>query len=141
MTVSATSTSVTIAREKAVEDGKNPRSNFAQVVYICYPINFRKKFILALLDLGSKINAVYPIFTKKLGLSIRPIDVGAQKIDDSMLDTYGMVIAVFLMTDKANRVRFFKDTFLVANVGPEVVFWILFLILSSTNVDFLDRKL
>ena len=42
------------------------------------------------------------------------------------------------MTDKANRVRFFEETFLVANVSPEVVFRILFLTLSGADVDFLN---
>ena len=31
------------------------------------------------------------------------------------------------MTDKANRVRFFEKTFLVANISPEVVLGMLFL--------------
>ena len=30
-------------------------------------------------------------------------DVGAQKIDDTTLYTYGIVVADFLMTDKANQ--------------------------------------
>ena len=30
-------------------------------------------------------------------------DVGAQKIDGTTLDTYGMVVTAFLVTDKANR--------------------------------------
>ena len=40
-----------------------------------------------------------------------------------------------------NRVRFFEKTFLVDNISPEVVLRIPFLILSSANIDFLDRKL
>ena len=35
-------------------------------------------------------------------------DVRAQKTDGTTLDTYGMVVAAFLVTDKANRVRFFE---------------------------------
>ena len=58
-----------------------------------------------------------------------------------MLDTYKIVVAVFLMTDKANEVRFFKKTFLVANVSPKIVLRILFLTLNIANVDFLDWKL
>ena len=45
------------------------------------------------------------------------------------------------MTDKANQVRFFEETFLVANVSPEVVFGRHFLTLSSANIDFLNREL
>ena len=40
------------------------------------------------------------------------------------------------MVDKANQVRFFEETFLVANVSPEVVFGMPFLNLSGVNVDF-----
>ena len=45
------------------------------------------------------------------------------------------------MKDKANRVRFFEETFLVANVSPEVVLGMLFLTLSIADVDSLDREL
>ena len=55
-----------------------------------------------------------------------------------MLDINGMVVAAFLLTDKANRVRFFEKTFLMANVSLEVVFGILFLTLRSVDIDFLD---
>ena len=51
-----------------------------------------------------------------------------------------MVVA-FSVTDKANRVRFFEETFLVANVSPEVVLEISFLTLSSADIDFLGREL
>ena len=36
-----------------------------------------------------------PVFATKLGLSICPIDIGAQKIDGSALKTYDMAIARF----------------------------------------------
>ena len=45
------------------------------------------------------------------------------------------------MEDKANRVRFFKETFLVANINPKVVLGKLFLTLSGADVDFLGREL
>ena len=94
-----------------------------------------------MIDSGSEVNAIHLTFIKELGLPIRPTYVGAQKIDGSMLDTYGMVVAAFSVTDKANQVRFFEKTFLVANVSPEVVFGMLFLNLSSADVDFLDQDL
>ena len=115
--------------------------NLVQVLCLRYPINCEKKSVLALFDLGSEINMVYPAFAKELGLPIGPTDVGVQKIDGILLNTYEMVIAAFLVKDKANRVRFFEETFLVANVSPEIVLEMLFLILSYANVDFLGRKL
>ena len=58
-----------------------------------------------------------------------------------MLDTYGMVVAAFSVEDKANQVKFLKETFLVANVSPEVVLGRSFLTLSGANVDFSGREL
>ena len=58
-----------------------------------------------------------------------------------MLDTHGIIIAAFSVEDKVNRVRFFEETFLVANVSPKVVLEMLFLTLSGTDVDFLGREL
>ena len=89
----------------------------------------------------SEVNAIHPTFAKQLSLSIRPTDVGAQKIDGTTLDTHGMVVAAFLVVDKANRVRFFEETFLVANVSSEIVFGMLFLTLSGADVDFLGWEL
>ena len=74
-------------------------------------------------------------------LSIRPTDVGAQKINGIILNTYGMVVAAFSVVDKANRVRFFEETFLVANVSPEVVLGMPFLTLSNADVDFSSQDL
>ena len=139
VTVLATSTPVTVAREEEVDE--NLGANLARVPCICYPINFRKKSVSALLDSGSKVNVVYPAFAKKLGLPIRLTDVGAQKIDGTTLETYGIVVAAFSVEDKASRVRFFEETFLVANVSPEVVLEMPFLSLSSADVDFLRREL
>ena len=90
-----------------------------------------------MINSGSEVNAIHPSFVKQLGLPIKPTDVRAQKIDGTMLDTYGIVVAAFLVVDKANRVRFFEETFLVANVSPEVVLGMLFLTLSGANIDFL----
>ena len=141
LTALATSTLVTVAREEAVEDGKNPRSQLARVLYIQYLINIKKKFMLVFFDWSSKVNAIYLTFAKELGLFIRPTDVGAQKIDDTMLDTYEIVIVAFSMKDKANQIRFLEETFLMANVSPEIVFKMPFFILGDADIDFLGREL
>ena len=47
-----------------------------------------------------------------------------------------MVAAAFSVEDKANQVRFFEETFLMANVSPEVVLGMLFLTLSGADVGF-----
>ena len=118
VSVSTTSTAVTGTRGEAVETtevvesteadknrevskGKYPE-NLAQVLCIRYPINFRKKPVMALLALGSKVNSFYPVFAKELGLFIRPTDIGVHKIDGIMFDTYEMVVIGFLLENKAN---------------------------------------
>ena len=90
----------------------------------------------ALIDSKSEVNAMHPSFAKQLGLAIRLIDVRAQKIDSTTLDTHGMVVAAFSMMDKVNWVRFFEETFLVANVSLEVVLGMSFLTLSDADIDF-----
>ena len=52
-----------------------------------------------------------------------------------------MVVAAFLMKDKANQVKFFEESFLIANISPEVVHGMPFLTLSGADVNFLGRKL
>ena len=109
-----------------------------------YPVQFKgmsKAQGQALIDSGSEINTIHPTFAKQLGLPIEPTDVGAQIINGTTLDTYGMVVAAFSVEDKANRVRFFEETFLVANVSPEVVLGMPFLTLSGADVDFSGREL
>ena len=126
---------MTGAREKALES----------VPYIYYPIRFRKILdktqMQALIDLGSEVNIIHPCFVKQLGLSIRLIDIGAQKIVGTTLDIYRMVVIAFLVVDKTNQIRFFEETFLIANISPKVVLGMLFLTLSDTSVDFSGQEL
>ena len=134
ISVLATSTSTTGAREEALE----------RVPCIHYPVQFKNTSetqVQVLIDSRSEINAIHLTFAKQLGLPIRPIDVRAQKIDSITLDTYGIVVAVFSVEDKANQVRFFEETFLVANISPEVVLGILSLILNGADIDFSGREL
>ena len=58
-----------------------------------------------------------PAYTKKLGLLVMKTDVGAQKIDGSRLETFGMDIAGFSLHDKLGMVRFFQETFLLLVLG------------------------
>ena len=164
MSVSTTSTPLTGTREEAVEGAKSIETadadetakvskdseesegeypNLTQVPCIWYPITLRKKSmsVSALFDLGSEFNAIHPSLAWELGLPIRPTDVGAQKIDGIMLDTFRMVVTAFSVTDKASWVKFFEETFLVANVSLEIVFGMFFLTLSGADVNFLGRKL
>ena len=147
MLVSMTSTSVT---ENSEEATLVSAKELERVLCIQYPIAFPHGItqdglalgpILALLDSGSEVNAMHPAFAEKLGLVVRTTNVGAQKIDGTTLEIYGMVVAAFLVTDQADRVRFFEEIFLVANISPDVVLGMSFLTLSGADVDFPKRKL
>lgn len=72
---------------------------------------------------------------------MKPKDVRAQKFDGTMLDTYGIIVITFLVIDKKNEVRFFKRTFLLANVSPKVVFQMFFVTSSDANINSLRQKL
>ena len=97
--------------------------------------------MLTLLDLGSKVNLIYPIFAEKLGFMVQTINICAQKIDGTIFETYGLVVADFSITDQADRIKFFEETFLVANISLDVVLGMRFFILNNVDVDFLKRKL
>ena len=156
MTASVIYILVTKTKKKAVDTAKTIRAdkngkkskseyleNLIQFLCIWYPITFRKKFMLMLVlfDTNSEINAIHSIFAQELGLFIKPTDVRALKIDSSILDNFGIIVVVFLVTDKTNQIKFFKEIFLVANVSLEVVLGMFFLTLSCTDVDFLDWEL
>ena len=85
---------------------------------------------------GSEVNAMSPAYAKKLSLKTRKTNVGAQKIDSSALEIFGMVIADFQVEDKGGRPRFFQETFLVADTKFEVVLGMPFLKSSNANVAF-----
>ena len=119
-----------------------------QVSSIRYPVRFgqkndkdKNKDIRALIDLGSEVNIMHPTYATKLGLRARKIDVGAQKIDGSHLHTFGIVIADYLVKDKLGKVRFFQETFLLANIGLEVVLEMLFLTVNKADIWFVEREL
>ena len=52
-----------------------------------------------------------------------------------------MVVAVFSVIDQIDSIKFFEETFLVANVSPDMIFGKSFLSLSGANVDFPKREL
>ena len=75
---------------------------------IHYLVQFRKdkETIWALIDSNNEVYAMTPAYAKKLGLRTWKTDVRAQKIDESSLDTFVIVIADFQILDKQNRIRF-----------------------------------
>ena len=84
---------------------------------------------------------MHPAYVEKLGFVVQIINISAKKINGTIFEIYEMMVTAFLVTDQADKVRFFEKTFLVANFSPNVVLGIFFLILSGADVDFLKREL
>ncbi len=80
-------------------------------------------------------------FAFQLGPKIRKTNIRAQKIDGTILETYGIVVSIFSVLDKDGRERFFEKSFLLANVKPDIVFGISFLTMSNADIDFQVRDL
>ena len=131
VSVLATSSSVT-------EASKEEHMTLGRVLCVHYPLRFWKDTadVRALIDSGSEVNAMTPAYASKLGLRVRHTDVEAQKIDGSILQTFGMVLANFQVKDKLRRTRFFQETFLLADIIAEVVLDMPFLTFSNANVQF-----
>lgn len=135
---------MTEASAKVIVASEGPKTiSLQRVPCIWYLVQFQKdqKKIQALINSGSEVNAMTPIYAAKLGLTIWKTNVGAQKIDGLTLVTYGMVIAGFSLQDKLGRVWFFEKTFLLADISREVVLGMLFLTLSNANVNFSGQEL
>lgn len=54
----------------------------------------------ALIKLCNKINVITPIYIAKLGFKVRLTNVGAQKIDDFIFETFKIVLTKFKIEDK-----------------------------------------
>ena len=103
--VLATSASVTGAGKEAqvTQATQEEKEVILDWVFcIHYLVQFRKdkETIWALIDSSSEVNAMTSAHAKKLSFRTGRTDVGAQKIDGSSLDTFGLVIAGFQVLDK-----------------------------------------
>ena len=82
-----------------------------------------------------------PAYAKRLDLQTSKTNMKAQKIDGSLIKTFKIVIASFQVIDKLNRVQFFQETFLLANISIEVVFKMPFFIFNNANTYFNKQEL
>ena len=55
--------------------------------------------MLALFYSGSKVNVMYLAFAERLSLMVQTKNVSTQKIDGTIFETYGIVEAIFSVTD------------------------------------------
>ena len=60
-----------------------------------------------MIDFRSKVNTMTPAYTTQLALKIQKTNIGAQKIDNSSLETYSIVIAAFQILNKLSYSWFF----------------------------------
>lgn len=75
------------------------------VSYIWYLVQFQEsQSIRALIDSQSEINAMTLAYVAKLDLTSQKINVGAQKMDGSPLETHDMASAVFSLQDNLKKV-------------------------------------
>ena len=82
--------------------------------------------VRALIDSGSKVNAMTSAYISKLSFQAYHTNVKAQKIDGSFFQTFKMVLASFQVEDKLRRHQFFQETFLLADISVEIVLSMLF---------------
>lgn len=96
--VAAISTSTTevckvayIVASNLITPGSNDSTQPLECIScIHYPVWFKKDQakVQALLDSGNEVNAMTTAYAARLGLKVRPNDVGAQKIDGSTLEIF-----------------------------------------------------
>lgn len=80
-------------------------------------------------------------FASKLKRHICNTNVGAQKINNSRPQTYGIVITLFQIHNKDGKSCFFQEIFLQAENHMNIAFGMLFFALGNVEVVFNNRKL
>lgn len=114
------------------------------VLCIDYLVLFQKDPVgpvFTIIDLSNKINAMHLVYAKTLSLNIRKTDVTAQKIGGTTLETLQMLIVAFPVFNKAKKVYFFEETFLLADINMNVALKILFFPFSNVDVRFTNWRL
>ena len=79
-------------------------------------------------------------YAAKLGLTTQKTSVRTQKIDGLALETYDIISARFLLQNSLEKIRFFKENFLLANTSMKIVLEISFVSLSNTNIEFAELE-
>ncbi len=111
------------------------KEELKQIPCIWYLVTFKNK-TKALPDLRSEINAMNQAFALYLGLKIWKTNVRSQKIDGTILKIYRMVVSTFSVSNKNGRERLFEESFLLANIKPNIVLGMSFLIMSNADINF-----
>lgn len=80
-----------------------------------------------------------PVYAAKLGLEVLTTNVKAQKICNSTLKLFKMVLATIQIQKKLKKTRFFKKPFLIANTSVAITLSMLFLIFSNIEILFVEN--
>ena len=106
------------------------------MLYIYYSLQFQKNTtgVKALINSGSEVNVMTPVYALKLGLNIYPSDVGAQKIVGSILKIFEIILGSFQIDDKLGRTQFFQNIFLLTDNNMKVVLGMPFLTFSNVDI-------
>ena len=81
------------------------------------------------------------VFTHQLSFKTWKTNIGAQKINKTILETYEIVVFNFFVLDKNDRERFFEKSFLLAEVKLDVVLEMLFLTMNNADINFIAWNL
>lgn len=84
------------------------------------------------------MNVIQLCYPKQPDFRIRKTDINSQKIDDICLETFGMIIAILHVEDKAEKSWYFEETFLLTDISMSVALSMSFLILSNVEINILD---
>ena len=79
-------------------------------------------------------------YAAELGLMTQKISIRAQKIDDLLLETYGMVSARFSIQDNLRTIHFFEKIFLLANTSIEIVLKMPFFSFNNVDIKFAELE-
>lgn len=82
-----------------------------------------------------------PAFATNLSFTTGITNMKAEKIDGFSLKTYDMILARFFIQASLERVRFFKEIFLLTKTNMELVLGMFFPALSNVVVKFDTREL
>ena len=79
----------TLVIKASMEDSLQP---LKKIPYIHHPLRFQKDphKDKALIDLSNEVNTMTPVYAAKLGLKVWKTNIGAQKIDGYIFDTFGI---------------------------------------------------
>lgn len=119
------------------EVNKKYKVALARILYIYYLLRFQKNNqnnVWALINSGSEINAMTPAYVSKLGFWVCYTNIGVEKIDGSIFETFRIVIASFQVKDSIKKAYFFQKTFLLTDNNMKIILKMSFFILSNADI-------